>query len=70
MSIQQEPAVNVWTRAHHMTRWGIYEIRLRSDGDYDIRAVGDDRPCDRGVNGGYVCAEFCIDNDCDWLVKK
>lgn len=54
-----------WVRAHHMTDWGVFEIRLRRDGDFDVRVIGEGgAPCDRAVSGAYVRAEYCTDLSC------
>ena len=46
-------------RAHHLTMPGwLFEVRLRADGDYDTRVVGEDEPCERGISRAYVEAEY------------
>jgi len=55
-----------WFRAHQLTRpMPSEEVRLREDGDYDVREAGNEEPYD-SVPLSFFDAEFCTNPDCEY----
>ena len=62
------PLPGRWIRAEHKIDPRTYEIRLRPDGNFDIRQITKRgyRPATRGVPADYVYAEFVLPEGVTW----